>query len=238
LTRLGDTAEGLRLLEEGVVLSGKLGVTAYLSAWTANLAEGQLAAGQVETAFATAREALRLAVAAGERGHEAGALWLLGVIESSPETTERALALAVELGLRPLADQIRFDVARDRATRGHAARDAELVAQAEEALSRMGMRPWRKSGAAGSGVPGRLYVVARSNVPLYEFLRQEFTEPRNMEVVLDRRERGRQSGGQGHERRRQAVDAELDAWDLALSFAAPDQMGRAGSVACFGASSS
>ncbi len=59
--------------------------------------------------MSTAREALSLAGQAGERGHEAYALWLLGGIEQVPGAYENALSLALELGMLPLAAQTQLD---------------------------------------------------------------------------------------------------------------------------------
>ena len=63
-----------------------------------------------------ADEALRLSRARGQRGYEALALYVLGLIESRRERRataaavtfyREAMALADELGMRPLADRCR-----------------------------------------------------------------------------------------------------------------------------------
>src|SRR5262249_4106444 len=111
LVRMGHVADGLRLLEDSVALSRKLGVRAYLVAWMLNLAEGYLADRQFSRAAATAHEALELAHAGGERAHQAHAQQLLGEIaaRSDPPAATEALrcyeaawSLAETLGLRPL----------------------------------------------------------------------------------------------------------------------------------------
>ena len=111
---LGRADEGLRLLGDGVILTEDLGVKAYLALWTANLGEGLLAAGQVERARTVAQRALDLAVAHKERGHQAWALRLFGDIAGRGVPDEagaldkattyyaQSLALADELGMRPL----------------------------------------------------------------------------------------------------------------------------------------
>jgi tetratricopeptide (TPR) repeat protein len=75
------------------------------------LSEAQLLAGRLEEAHALAEQALALARAHQERGHQAHAMHLLGQIAAQrnpPEVEEaeaychQALALANELGMRPL----------------------------------------------------------------------------------------------------------------------------------------
>jgi tetratricopeptide (TPR) repeat protein len=75
------------------------------------LGEAQLLAGHLESAQSLAERALALAREPQERGHQAYALRLLGEIASHRETPEaeqaeahyrQALALAEELGMRPL----------------------------------------------------------------------------------------------------------------------------------------
>src|SRR5262249_46520439 len=110
--RMGHVAEGLRLVEDGVKLSRELGVRAYLPLWILNLGEGYLANGALERAEETVSEALELAVAGGERGHEAYAHYLLGEIaarrdpralDEARERYQTALRLSETLGMRPLA---------------------------------------------------------------------------------------------------------------------------------------
>jgi len=78
-----------------------------------------LTAGQVEDARACADRALMLARQRGERGHEAWALRLLGEIaahENAAADAEApyaaALALATELGMRPLQAHCNYGLAK------------------------------------------------------------------------------------------------------------------------------
>src|SRR5260370_30015889 len=75
------------------------------------LGEAQLLAGHLEEAQSLAEQALTLARASQRRGHQAHALRLLGAIaarreppesESAATSYQQALALADELGMRPL----------------------------------------------------------------------------------------------------------------------------------------
>ena len=91
---------GRRGLTDGV------GVRAYLALWTTLLGEVLLLEGD---ARAPCQRALELARAPTERGHEAGALCLLGELpprapaeEDEPEGITGAVGLAEELEMRPL----------------------------------------------------------------------------------------------------------------------------------------
>ncbi len=107
----GRIAEALPLLEQAVerAPSGRLRVN--LPRLTMQLGEGYLFAGRIEEAMIEARSALTLARDYKQRGLEAWALRLLGEIAAHrgpPEVEQaeshyrQALALADELGMRPL----------------------------------------------------------------------------------------------------------------------------------------
>jgi tetratricopeptide (TPR) repeat protein len=104
-------AEGLSLLHQALKAMEALGIGAYHSLLVVHLGEACLLADLLEEALGAASRALTLARDRGERGHEAYALRLLGEIASHRdppdiETAEgyyrHALALAEELGMRPL----------------------------------------------------------------------------------------------------------------------------------------
>jgi tetratricopeptide (TPR) repeat protein len=99
----GRLPEALPLLEQAVEQNVHASV-AYLS-------QGYLLAGRLEEAHTLAERTLALTRAHQERGHQAYALRLLGGIATRREPPERALAaahyrqalaLAEELGMRPL----------------------------------------------------------------------------------------------------------------------------------------
>ena len=109
---LGRIGEGIALLQQALTACESTGIGLFQSLSLAQLGEAYLLASQVEDARACADRAVRLARERGERGHEAWALRLLGEIaahQSRPDvaTAEAyygaALALADELGMRPLA---------------------------------------------------------------------------------------------------------------------------------------
>jgi tetratricopeptide (TPR) repeat protein len=103
--------EALPLLEEAEQSGAALGTMGGQSLWVGYLSEAYLLAGRMQEAVQRAGRALDLARAHKERGHEAWALRLLGEIAAHQDTPEiepaehhyrQALALAEELGMRPL----------------------------------------------------------------------------------------------------------------------------------------
>jgi tetratricopeptide (TPR) repeat protein len=107
----GRSAEAIALLEEGVVRPGFNRTLEGQSLRTIWLSEAYLLAGREADARAAAQRALGLARQHKERGHEAYTLRLLGEIAAREDPLDigkaedhyrRALALAEELGMRPL----------------------------------------------------------------------------------------------------------------------------------------
>jgi len=103
----GRVAEALPLLEQAASM-GRRGGHAM---WTTHLSEAYLLAGQIDKASTLAGSALALARERKERGYQAWALRLLGTIASQSDPPEsesaevhyrQALALAEDLGMRPL----------------------------------------------------------------------------------------------------------------------------------------
>jgi tetratricopeptide (TPR) repeat protein len=108
----GRFEEGVAWLQQGLTAFESAGNGLFQSLSVLQLGEAYLLADQVEDARACADRAVRLARERGERGHEAWALSLLGDIVSHHDhpdvaTAEAhygaAMALADELGMRPLA---------------------------------------------------------------------------------------------------------------------------------------
>jgi tetratricopeptide (TPR) repeat protein len=107
----GRVAEALPLLEQAEQRDAALGTIGGQSLRVGYVSEAYLLAGRVQEAVQLARRALDLARAHKERGHEAWALRLLGEVaahQAHPEIEpaahhyRQALALAQELGMRPL----------------------------------------------------------------------------------------------------------------------------------------
>jgi len=107
----GRLAEGQALLEEALREGIRMGALHNQSRYVALLSAVCLLAGRVDEAMQHAGQALALARQYGERGHEAFALCQLGGVHAHadpPEVAQSearyrgALALAEELGMRPL----------------------------------------------------------------------------------------------------------------------------------------
>jgi tetratricopeptide (TPR) repeat protein len=110
-TLCGRLTEGMPLLEHAVEQTVAEGRRVNMALWVTRVGEASLLAGHLEEAHTRAVQALQLARTHQERGHEAWALRLLGEIHAhrhppEAELAERhyrqALALAEELGMRPL----------------------------------------------------------------------------------------------------------------------------------------
>jgi class 3 adenylate cyclase/tetratricopeptide (TPR) repeat protein len=236
--RMGHVHEGLRLLEDGVAVGRELGIRAYLAAWLVNLAEGLLADGQHSKALETAHQALDMAREHGERGHEAQALQVLGDIAargSSPDPREarvryeEALRLAAELGLRPLVASCLLSLGALDARTGDGAGAARWRAQAQRIFDELDMRSGREQAEREVTELGHLFIVARSQPDLYDFLAQELSGSEKIRVLFDRR-RGEQrqrfeeltEERRRAERRREQLDQDLRDWGFGV---APRRLG-------------
>ena len=212
LVLLGRVEEGMRLLEDGVTLTEELGVRAYLSLWTANLGEGLAAARQLDRARTVAQQALDLALRHKERGHQAWALRLMGELSSLAEPPAvgeaegyygQALALAEELEMRPLQARTHLGLGRLLRLSGDRERAEDHLATALGLLREMDMRFWLSRAAEELLHMGHLFVVARHNIQLYDYLKREYAgEP--VTVILDRRHGQRRENAEAtdSERRR------------------------------------
>jgi tetratricopeptide (TPR) repeat protein len=107
----GRVAAGLALVEHGVEQQVAREIPRFLAPLVTQLSEAYLLAGRLEDAHTHAAQAFELARQCTQRGTQAWALWLLGestARQASPEVEpavshyRQALALAEELGMRPL----------------------------------------------------------------------------------------------------------------------------------------
>jgi tetratricopeptide (TPR) repeat protein len=107
----GRVAEALPLLEQSVERAASMRFTVSQSLWIARLSEAYLLAGRIDEAITEALRALELSREHKERGHQAWVCRLLGAIathknppdvEGAEDRYRQALALAEELGMRPL----------------------------------------------------------------------------------------------------------------------------------------
>jgi tetratricopeptide (TPR) repeat protein len=107
----GRVADAVQLLTQAVEQTITTATAGFQVPCALSLGEAQMMAGRLEEAHALAERTLTLARAHQERGHEAYALHLLGAIAAHRDPPEaeqaaahyrQALALADELGMRPL----------------------------------------------------------------------------------------------------------------------------------------
>jgi tetratricopeptide (TPR) repeat protein len=231
--RMGHIVEGLRLLEEGVGLSRELGIRAYLAAWLINLAEGLFAAGHVSRAGETAGQALELARECGERGHEAQALQMLGDLAAhgprpdvadARERYAAAMRLAEELGLQPLVASCQSSLGSLDLRAGDETAAARRRGMAQQIFDELDMRSWQEQAEQEVTELGHLFIVARSQPDLYDFLSQELVGAEKIRVLLDRRpgeQRQRLDDlteeRRRAERRREQLDQDLRDWGFAVA---------------------
>ena len=111
-TLAGRIADAVPLLTQAMEQTIATDTVVYQALCRLSLGEVQMLAGRLEEAHTLAERTLALAREHQERGHQAYALRLLGEIAARREPPERdqagdyyrqALALAEELGMRPLA---------------------------------------------------------------------------------------------------------------------------------------
>jgi tetratricopeptide (TPR) repeat protein len=107
----GRLAKALPLLEQAVEQAASMSMLGRQSLWIAQLSEAYMRASRWEEASVLGQRALDLSRAHKEQGHQAWALRLLGEIAAQREPPEvepaetsyrQAIALAEELGMRPL----------------------------------------------------------------------------------------------------------------------------------------
>jgi DNA-binding NtrC family response regulator/tetratricopeptide (TPR) repeat protein len=150
----GRLPEAVRLLEQALSTSWKVDV----SLWTSWLGEAHLRAGRLDEADRHALRALELARASGERGNEAQACRLLGEISARTEERHaraadlygRGLALADELGMRPLAAHCHLGLGKLHRRGPASALAARHLAAAVATYDELGMVRWRESAEAAS----------------------------------------------------------------------------------------
>ena len=147
----GRLAEGRALLEEAIsesLRTGALYGQPYRVAW---LSEVCRLAGHGEEAWKHARQALDLARQHKERGNEAHALHQLGVVQAHADPPDvvqaeahyqQALAVAEELGLRPLQAHCHHGLGRLYGQTGRGAQARAALSAAIELYRAMDMTFW------------------------------------------------------------------------------------------------
>jgi len=153
----GRVGEGVSLLQQARTAHESAGMAWLQTMSLAQLGEAYLLADRLEDARASAEGALTLAGERGERGHEAWALRLLGEVAShrahlDVETGEAhydaAMALASELGMRPLVAHCHLGLGRLCRHIGDGAKAPQHLTTATTMYREMGMRFWLEQAEA------------------------------------------------------------------------------------------
>ena len=147
----GRADEAVVLLEQACEKAVSSKLAALQALRLALLGEAHLFAGHRDRTTALAQLALQLSREQKERGHEAYALRLLGEIasrEDPPNVEEaqtayrQALALAEELGMRPLVARCHGGLGQLHDRIGNTHESQGHLATAETLARQLGMRPW------------------------------------------------------------------------------------------------
>ena len=155
----GRVPEALPLLEQAASTGQKE------ATWFARLSEAYLLAGRTEDALEQAQRALDLSREYKQRGYQAHACRLLGeivahhtppAVEQSEAHYQQALALAEELGMRPLVAHCHRGLGTLYATTGQADQARTELSTAMEMYRAMEMTFWLpETEAALAQVEGR-----------------------------------------------------------------------------------
>jgi tetratricopeptide (TPR) repeat protein len=150
-TLTGRISEALPLLEQAVAQGTATGRVSHLSLWTVQLGMGYLLAGRLEDALPLAQRALTITRTHGERGDQTHALRLLGDIHAQRQSPDvapaethyrEALALAEELGMRPLLAHCHLGLGTLYAKIGQRAQARAELSAAIELCRAMDMTFW------------------------------------------------------------------------------------------------
>ena len=153
----GHVAEALPLLEQAEQRSAALGTLGGESLRVVYVSEAYLLAGRMQEAVQLAGRALALARAHKERGYQAWALRLHGEIAAHQEPLEsepaaqhyrQALALADELGMRPLVAHCHLGLGTLYQRVGRAAEAQAELLTAAEMYRAMEMPAWLEKAEA------------------------------------------------------------------------------------------
>ncbi len=153
----GRMEEGISLLQQALTAYERAGIGYYHSLSVERLGEAYLLADQVDNARTCADRAVMLARTRGERGYEAYALRLVGEIaarcdppnfEQAEGHYRQAMALAEELGMRPLMAHCHLSLGKLYRRTGDLARAREHLTTAATMYREMDMGFWLEKAEA------------------------------------------------------------------------------------------
>jgi len=151
LALAGRAAEGVVHLERGATFMEAIGIRSNLSRLYVWWADALLMAGHLLDARRVVDRALDLALTYGERGYEADALHTSACIIAAEDRTEmrsavreyeRALELAVELGMLPLVGRCHLGLGRLYSAAGDSEHARSHLARAVTLFRDMGLHSW------------------------------------------------------------------------------------------------
>ena len=145
----GRVAEGIPPLEHAVRAVESMGFGAYQPLFLMYLGEAYVLADRLEEALEVATRALTLARERGQRGYEAWALRLLGEVAARRDPPKHAdghyrdaLAIAEDLGMRPLIAHCHLGLWKVYQGRGNRQESQEYLTTATSMYRKMGMQFW------------------------------------------------------------------------------------------------
>jgi len=153
----GRVAEGLPLLHEAISACESLGLALLHSLLVVRLGEAHMLEGRLDDALAVAGRALMRARERSERSSEAWALRLLGEIASHRDPPDvgkaesdyrQALALADELGMRPLVARCHLGLGTLYRRKGWWQQAQDHLTTATSMFREMDMRFWLEQAEA------------------------------------------------------------------------------------------
>ena len=153
----GRIADGVSLLEQAVQQTEALNIFFRYALWLTWLGEAYLLAGRQDQARAFAERAVKHASASQEPGHRAYALRLLGKVTAHQDSPEiepaahhyrQALALAEELGMRPLVAHGHLDLGKLYRRTGRPEEALEHCTTATAMYHEMDMTYWLEQAEA------------------------------------------------------------------------------------------
>ena len=157
----GRAADAMPLLEEAVEALPAMRILSYRSSFITLLAEAYLVLGRVAAAREQAEQVVVLARTHPHRGWEAWGLKLLGDIhahqpaeveqsgaEQATDAYRQALALATEIGMRPLVAHCHFGLGKLHAKAGQREEATQHLATATMLYREMGMQFWLEQAEA------------------------------------------------------------------------------------------
>jgi tetratricopeptide (TPR) repeat protein len=157
LAMAGRAPEGIALLRSALGETARSRKT-YEARWMSYLSEAHILGGQLAEARELAERALVLARRRVERGTEARVLWLHGAIDAqgtregdraaAEDHYRAAMALAEELGMRPLVAHCHLGLGQLYRRTGERAKAEEHLAGATAMYREMGMSFWLEQAEA------------------------------------------------------------------------------------------